>query len=85
MLILTVAVHSFVYSQVSVGPKVGVNRSKIYIANEYLDTKVGTGFHIGGFVKYNFPSFWSVQTELVYARQSSFVDLIIYEYHQITI
>ena len=80
MLILTVAVQSFVYAQVSAGPKVGVNRSKIYISNEYLDTKVGTGFHIGGFVKYDFPSFWSVQTELVYAQQSSFVNLNISNY-----
>jgi len=80
LMIVTVSVHAMAFSQFTVGPKVGVNSSKLYHENDFLDTKFGTGFHIGAFVKYDFDSSFSIQPELLFMRQSSTFDIAMMDY-----
>ena len=75
IMIIAVVFCSAVYSQFTVGPKVGGNYSKFAYNNKYLDTKSRYGFQIGGFVKYDVTSSWFVQSELMYARHRAFNDL----------
>ena len=80
MLVLAFTAIVFVFSQFKVGPKAGVNVSKLNYENQNLSTKNGYGFQIGGFVKRDFnPSFFA-QAELMYAQNRSSFDVDIVEF-----
>lgn len=78
ILFLITSFVSLSYSQFTIGPKSGVNMSKLY--NSDIDSNFKFGFHVGGFVKYNFTSSLSVQPELMYSQQSSFIDVSLIDY-----
>lgn len=70
MLLLTVLSGS-AYAQISFGPKLGLNISKLSFTDDDFKTGFRPGFAIGGVVNYKVMDKLSVQAELFYSMESS--------------
>ena len=82
IIVLLIVVINSISAQFVVGPKVGLNISKEYFGEKFIDedVKFKTGLNVGVFGKYDVSNKFDIQTELLYSQQGLKVNIPLADY-----